>query len=128
MTTIYLKTRKTAFNTWQGLYTVDYLYNQERKWYVENAAVTFDTIPDNYITDVKGRGLTLVTFDETKVSLEDLTFDLEQYRWSKVYSAEATQVFLRNNSTLTESSANTFSYSWEASELQEVGTKNYVIA
>lgn len=130
MQTLFLKTRNRAFNKGQWLYTVDYMYNQERAYYVENASVTFDTVPSNLITDVKGRGLTLVTFDETVVSLEDMTYDLQDYRGCRVKTATEAQEFLRANSTLTESPANTFSYSWDWDEDMwiEAGTKSYVIS
>lgn len=124
---LYLKYRCTHGNLWQWRYTISYMYNQDRSWYVDNAWVNIQDliIPDEkYKEEAKGKMFAIVEFDETKISYSDLAFDLDhcyvQY-WVKVLSQVEALDFIRNLTTLVETETNTFLVS-EASEILWIST------
>lgn len=83
---------------------------QTRKWYVDNCWLSVDdTLLDNKYTDGttenprKDRLLAIVNYDETKISFEDLAYDLENnvnatYS-TRVLTIEETRQFLNDYTT-----------------------------
>jgi len=105
MAKLFLKYRCTHFNQWQWGYSLSYLYNQDRSWYVENAWVNIqDCLINDYKNSSRWRKFWLVEFDDTKISKEDLEYDLNRYTQNAVVILTKEQAiqFIKDNTNLTE--------------------------
>ena len=101
---LYLKYRNSHWNLWQWDYTISYLYNQDRPWYVENWVNIQDSLIQDYKLESKWKKFAVVEFDETKVSYEDLKYDLELYKQfaTVVLTNDQAKQFIRDNTNLQE--------------------------
>ena len=108
MSKIYTKYRKRAFNRGQGLYDLSYIYNQERKWYIDNKWVVIwdNEIPEFCYTEAsKGRKLAICEYTaDADFTEADFTADLESYTEfaTRILAAADAQAFIDDNTDPTK--------------------------
>lgn len=122
----------TPMNFWDfslnGWYTLSFRYNGTRKWYVDNAWVKIlDQIINPKYLEVwrvslqqrKDKCFAIVEFDETKITSEDLSFDLTHdfadYGVNVLTKLDGA-TFLRDFTTCTEWTANIFTIRDESTD------------
>jgi len=76
MTKLYFKRRYNYGSHWTNRYTPSYIYNKMFSDYIEDWTVTMvdGPIPEDYYLTIRRIGY--CEFDETKISKEELTYDL----------------------------------------------------
>jgi len=133
MSKLYAKYRKTAFNRGQWLYTLSYLYNQERQWYIDNKWVSIEdtAIPDNmYIDASKWRRLAICNYTADEAFTEaDFTTDIESYAQNatRILAVADAQAFVDENTDptkLIKESVWVYYYTYE--DMEWVEQKKYI--
>lgn len=149
MKTILLKYRKriispellSGWNSLNWQYTPSFEFLQSRQWYIDNCNITMDDLllESKYTNGTtenprKDRCLSIVTYDETKISFEELAYDLENNINStfstRVLNKEEAMQFLDDYTTCNkiDNWDGTFTYTLrEESELLWVTTPAYLI-
>lgn len=105
---LYFKYRPAHGNLGQGRYTLSYMYNLDREWYVKNGVQIKDLeVPDEkYLDSAKGKLFGWAEFDEAVVSSSDLAFDLDHCYVAygvKILTNEEAKAFLRTYTDCVES-------------------------
>lgn len=110
MTQKYFKYRYNHFNMGQWDYSISYIYNQNRAWYVDNGIVAIKDLiihDDKYLDGSKGKRFGIIEYDESKVSSADIDFDMNndysQFSY-KTMNAEEADYFLDTFTSLTKDS------------------------
>lgn len=108
------------------------LYNMERGWYVQNCDVKitdWDQLISmwKYKDSSKNKFLAQIEFNETKVTPEDLAFDINQYRGTNIYTIDEAINFMKSETDCEEIETNKFLVKdWYTDELWNVHPAEYL--